>query len=144
MVGSLGFVIRTGKRCNDFMTEQVQEGSSSLDTAKLIAAVTLVVAGLVGFYYLSDWPIWGRWLLVLVGLTLGVLVAMQAAQGRALWDFVQSSRIELRKVVWRDRDSPSTAQVALVVLVVVAILTVVFWGLDAILAVTVRWLTGRS
>jgi preprotein translocase subunit SecE len=126
------------------MTEQVQEGSSSLDTAKLIAAVTLVVAGLVGFYYLSDWPIWGRWLLVLVGLTLGVLVAMQAAQGRALWDFVQSSRIELRKVVWRDRDSPSTAQVALVVLVVVAILTVVFWGLDAILAVTVRWLTGRS
>lgn len=126
------------------MTEQVQESATPLDTAKLFAAVAIIVAGLVGFYVLPNWPIWARWLLVLGGLAVGSLVGLQSYQGKTFWQFVLSSRIELRKVVWRDRDSPSTLAVTGVVLVVVSILTLFFWGLDAMLGALVRWLTGRG
>jgi preprotein translocase subunit SecE len=71
-------------------------------------------------------------------------VALQSQPGKTFWEFVQGSRIELRKVVWRDRDAPPTIQVALLVFVVVAILTLFFWGLDAILAALVRLLTVRG
>lgn len=126
------------------MSEPVEQTASPLDTAKLIAAVAIVVGGIVGFYYLSAWPIWGRWLVVLAALGAGALVALQSLQGKTFWEFVQSSRIELRKVVWRDRDAPPTIQVALLVFVVVAILTLFFWGLDALLLTLTRWLTGRG
>jgi len=126
------------------MTEQAQQGASALDTAKLIAGTAILAGGIVGFYSLSTWPIWARWLIVLAALAAGVFVALQSMQGQAFWEFVQSSRIELRKVVWRDRDSPPTAQVALLVFVVVAILTLFFWGLDWILGSLTRWLTGQG
>ena len=123
------------------MSEQAQQSASPLDTAKLILAIAIAVGGLVGFYYLSAWPIWARWLVVLAALGVGTVVALQSQQGRTFSEFVQGSRIELRKVVWRDRDAPPTVQVALLVFVVVAILTLFFWGLDAILAALVRWMT---
>jgi len=126
------------------MTEQVQESATPLDTAKLIAGLVIIVAGLVGFYMLGTWPIWGRWLLVLGGLALGALVGLQSYQGKSFWQFVLSSRVELRKVVWRDRDAPSTLAVTGVVMFVVLILTLFFWGLDAVLAALTRWLTGRG
>ena len=126
------------------MSEQAPQSASPLDTAKLIAAVAIVVGGLVGFYYLASWPIWARWLVVLATLGLGTVVALQSQVGRTFSEFVQGSRVELRKVVWRDRDAPPTVQVALLVFVVVAILTLFFWGLDALLAVLVRWMTVRG
>ena len=126
------------------MSEPVEQGASPMDTVKLCAGAAIAVAGMAGFYFLPTWPIWARWLLVLVGLVLGFLVALQSRGGKAFWDFIQSSRIELRKVVWRDRDSPPTWQVALLVFVVVALLTLFFWGLDALLLVLTKWLTGRG
>src|SRR5262245_11697573 len=101
------------------MTEQAQQGAGALDTVKLIAAIAIRAGGIAGFYSLP-WPIWARWLVVLAALGVGLLVALQSAQGRTFWEFVQSSRVELRKVVWRDKDSPSTGQVALLVLVVIS------------------------
>jgi preprotein translocase subunit SecE len=126
------------------MSEQAQQSAGPLDTAKLIAAVAIIIGGMVGFYYLSAWPIWARWLVVLAALGLGIVVALQSQLGKTFWEFVQGSRVELRKVVWRDRDAPPTVQVALLVFVVVAILTLFFWGLDAILAALVRLLTVRG
>jgi len=118
------------------MTEQVQEAATPLDAVKLTAALAIMIAGLAGFYALP-WPIWARWLVVLAGLGLGGVVGVQAHQGRVFWQFIQSSRVELRKVVWRDRDSPSTLHVALLVFVVVALLAMFFWVLDMGLG----WLT---
>jgi preprotein translocase subunit SecE len=126
------------------MSEQPQPGASPLDTAKLIAAVAIMIGGMAGFYYLDTLPIWARWLVVLAALAAGVFVALQSHQGRTFGEFVQGSRIELRKVVWRDRDAPPTIQVALLVFVVVALMTLFFWGLDAVLALLVRWMTQRG
>jgi preprotein translocase subunit SecE len=126
------------------MTEQVEQEAGPLDYAKLVVAVAIVIAGLVGFYYLSTWPIWSRWLLVLGTFGLGVFVGLQSKPGEVFRQFVLSSRIELRKVVWRDRDAPSTVAVTGVVFVVVAVLSIFFYLLDLGLGYITRILTGQG
>jgi preprotein translocase subunit SecE len=55
---------------------------------------------------------------------------------------VQSSRVELRKVVWPT--SQETVQVTIVVFVMVIVLGLFFWGLDSVLGLLTRWLTGHG
>jgi preprotein translocase subunit SecE len=124
------------------MTEQVQESATALDAAKLAAGVAIVAAGLAGFYLLAEQPIWLRWIMVLAGIALGGLVSLQSYQGKTFWAFVQSSRIELRKVVWPNRQE--TLQVTIVVFVMVIVMALFFWGLDTLLALLTKYLTGRG
>ena len=124
------------------MTEQVQEGATALDAAKLAAGVAILAAGIAGFYLLSDQPIWLRWIIVLAALTAGAFAGLQSYQGKTFWSFVQSSRIELRKVVWPNRQE--TMQVTIVVFVMIIILGLFFWGLDTLLGALTRWLTGQG
>jgi preprotein translocase subunit SecE len=124
------------------MTDQVQENATALDALKLAAGVVILAAGIVGFYMLVDLPIWLRWIMVLAALVAGSLVGLQSYQGKTFWQFVQSSRIELRKVVWPNRQE--TMQVTLVVFVMIIVLGLFFWGVDTLLAFLTKWLTGRG
>lgn len=124
------------------MTEQVQESPRGGDVFKLVAAAGIVIAGFVGFYYLQQQPVWIRWLLVLAALVAGAAVASQSALGKQLWQFVQSARIELRKVVWPTKQE--SLQVTLLVFVVVIVLGLFFWGLDSLLASLTQWLTSKG
>src|SRR5678815_5113720 len=96
------------------MTEQTETGASALDTVKLVAAAAILVGGIAAFYLLGTYPLAVRWAIVLASFGLGAFVALQSAQGRVFWQFVQGSRVELRKVVWPTRQE--TLQTALVVL----------------------------
>lgn len=120
------------------MTEQAQQSVSVLDTAKLVAGAAILAGGIAAFYLLPDLPIWLRWIIVLAALVLGMLVGMQSAPGRTFWGFVQSSRTELRKVVWPNRQE--TVQVTLVVFVMLVVLALFFWALDSLLGFITRWL----
>jgi preprotein translocase subunit SecE len=124
------------------MTDQVQENSTALDALKLAAGVVILAAGVAGFYLLVDLPIWLRWIIVLAALVAGALVGLQSYQGKTFWQFVQSSRIELRKVVWPNRQE--TMQVTLVVFVMIIVLGFFFWGVDTLLGFLTKWLTGRG
>ena len=124
------------------MTEQVQENATALDALKLAAGVVILAAGIAGFYLLVDLPIWLRWIIVLAALVVGALVSLQSYQGKEFWSFVQSSRVELRKVVWPNRQE--TMQVTLVVFVMIIVLGLFFWGVDTLLGFLTKWLTGRG
>ncbi len=124
------------------MAEQVQENATALDAAKLAAGVAVAAAGIAGFYLLVGLPIWLRWIIVLAAFVAAVFVALQSSQGKAFWAFVQSSRVELRKVVWPNRQE--TWQVTLVVFVMVIVLGLFFWGLDTLLSFLTRWLTSAG
>jgi preprotein translocase subunit SecE len=124
------------------MTDQVQENATALDALKLAAGVVILAAGIAGFYLLVDLPIWLRWIIVLAALVVGALVGLQSYQGKTFWGFVQSSRIELRKVVWPNRQE--TMQVTVVVFVMIIVLGLFFWGVDTLLALLTKWLTGRG
>jgi preprotein translocase subunit SecE len=124
------------------MTDQVQENATALDALKLAAGVVILAAGIVGFYLLGDLPIWLRWIIVLAALVVGALVSLQSFQGKTFWQFVQSSRVELRKVVWPT--TQETWQVTLVVFVMIVVLGLFFWGVDTLLGFLTKWLTGRG
>jgi preprotein translocase subunit SecE len=124
------------------MTEQVETGASALDTAKLVAAVAILVGGIAAFYLLGTLPLAARWVIVLAALAAGIFVALQSAQGRALWLFVQGSRVELRKVVWPTRQE--TLQTTLVVMVAILVMGIFFWILDYVLGAVTAALTGQG
>jgi preprotein translocase subunit SecE len=124
------------------MTEQVQENATALDAVKLAAGIAVLAAGIAGFYLLADLPIWLRWIMVLAALVVGALVGLQSFQGRTFRAFMLSARIELRKVVWPNRQE--TMQVTLVVFAMVIVLALFFWGLDTVLGFLTRWLAGHG
>ena len=124
------------------MTDKVETGASALDTVKLAAAVAILVGGVAGFYLLSSYPLAVRWVLVLASLGIGLAVALQSVQGKAFWQFVQGSRVELRKIVWPTRQE--TLQTTLVVFVAILAMGVFFWLLDMMLGANTHALTGRG
>ena len=119
------------------MATVTQEESQSgvLDIIKLLIAAGVLVGGLYGYYYLLEWSLPLRVLLVLGGLIAGVAVAMTSTQGQRLWAFIQGSRVEIRKVVWPTKQE--TTQTAIAVFVFTLVMALFFWGLDSFLL----WLT---
>ena len=123
------------------MTEQAQTGGpSALDTLKLVAAIAILVGGIGAFYVLTTYPIAVRWLIVFAAVGAGIFVALQSAQGRTFAQFVQGSRVELRKIVWPTRQE--TMQTTLVVVVAILVLGIFFWLLDMLFGYITRTLTG--
>lgn len=124
------------------MNEQVETTTSALDYAKLVLGVLILAGGVTGFYLLADQAIAVRWLLVLGGLGVGAFVALQSSFGHEFKQFVQSARMELRKVVWPT--TSETWRTTLVVFVFVVVLGFFFWGLDFLLTIASQQLTGQG
>ena len=117
--------------------------SAGADTAKLIAAIILVMGGVVAFYVFKSRPeAWMSWVALFGGLLAGVLVFAFSGNGRGFWQFFLESRVELRKVFWPNRQETFTT--TLVVLVFVVIASVFFWLLDLLLASATRFFTGQG
>jgi len=115
-------------------TETSQSGA--LDIVKLLIAAVALVGGLYAYYYYqNDIAQAVRVLMVLGGAIVGVGVAMTSTQGQLLWQFIQKSRIEIRKVVWPTKQE--TTQTAIAVFVFTLVMMLFFWGLDSGLL----WLT---
>jgi preprotein translocase subunit SecE len=117
----------------------IKTGRSS-DMAWTLIAALLLVAGVYAYYAFEELPLFVRVGGVLVSLALAAVVMLRTSRGQNAWQFVQSARAELRKVVWPNRQE--TMQTTATVLVIVLILCVFFWLLDMGLAAITRWLTG--
>ncbi|ROR34811.1 preprotein translocase subunit SecE [Inmirania thermothiophila] len=125
------------------MSAKVEGQVSRGDTAKLVLAAALVLAGVVGFHYFDEQA---SLLLRVVGLLAVVLVALalglRTDPGRRAWLFAQEARTELRKVVWPTRQE--TMQTTLLVMGMVLVVAVILWLLDMFLAWGVRLLVHRG
>ena len=125
------------------MTEEIkaQDGGTA-NTVKLVIAILFVIAGVVGFYVVSPQTVWLRWLAVVGGLVLGAVVIAFSQYGTDLKQFIALSRIELRKIVWPNRQE--TLMTTAVVLGFVLLAGLFFWGLDLVLAWATQALTKGS
>jgi preprotein translocase subunit SecE len=125
------------------MTEEIkaQDGSSA-DTAKLVFAILFAVAGVAGFYLLTNQPVWVRWVSVAGGLAIGGLVIAFSQYGSDLKKFFALSNVELRKIVWPNRNE--TLMTTVVVLGFVLVAGLFFWGLDVVLAWATQALTRQG
>ena len=125
------------------MTEEVkaQEGGSA-STVKLVIAILFVIAGVTGFYLLANQSAWLRWAAVVAGLALGAVVIAYSQYGTDLREFIKAAQVELRKIVWPNRQE--TGMTTLVVLGFVLVAGLFFWGLDLVLAWATQALTKGS
>ncbi|MEW6444815.1 MAG: preprotein translocase subunit SecE [Pseudomonadota bacterium] len=124
------------------MVAKTEASASALDNIKLALALLVLLAGVVGFYWFEQVALAWRVLalLGLAGLAVG-LVAL-TPMGRGLLGFSREARTELRKVVWPTRQE--TLQVTLSVLVLVLIVGIFLWLVDALLFWGVRLITGQG
>jgi preprotein translocase subunit SecE len=125
------------------MNEQAEKsGVAPVDALKLVLAASALVGGMVAYYAFESQPQVLRVLMVLGGLVAGLVLLYWSAPGRELWDYVQGSRVELRKMVWPTRQE--TWRTTLVVFIFVMALGVFFWIVDWALAKGMRFVTGQG
>ena len=118
------------------MVTKTEQTTSGLDTAKLMTALLILIAGVVGFYYFEN----ESQLLRVIGL-LGVAVVAffivtTTGIGRRSMGFVREARVEVRKVVWPTRQE--TTQTTIAVLIMVFIVAIMLWLIDMLLGWGVR------
>ena len=122
------------------MNSEAEAASSSLDSAKLIVAVLLVVGGIAAFYYFADTSRLVRVLGLVAAGIVALFIAAQTAKGRSTLEFAKDTQVEVRKVVWPTRQE--TIQTTGVVVVVVIVTALFLWILDLLLGGITRWLMG--
>ena len=118
------------------MVTKTEQTTSGLDTAKLMTALLILIAGVVGFYYFEN----ESQLLRVIGL-LGVaavafFIVTTTDIGRRSLGFVREARVEVRKVVWPTRQE--TTQTTIAVLIMVFIVAIMLWLIDMLLGWGVR------
>ena len=118
------------------------EKSSFIDTIKLLLSAAVLFSGLFSYYYYLQVSLPLRVLMVLGGLLAGTAIAMTSFQGKQLFSFIQSSRIEIRKVVWPTNQE--TSQTTMAVFVFTLVMGIFFWGLDSFLLWLTRTLVGSA
>jgi preprotein translocase subunit SecE len=112
------------------------------DKIKFGFAIALVIAGIVGYYQLSEHALILRVLSVLAGLGLGVAAAWFTASGQEFYRFGQEAIAETRRVVWPSRKE--TWQTTMVVFALVLVMGLFLWLVDWGLLVIVQRLMGRA
>jgi preprotein translocase subunit SecE len=124
------------------MNTQAEAQTSVVDVLKQVFALLLVVAGIAGFYYFSEFPLLYRVLSLVVVFVLALGVMLATDVGRNVWAFMLESKQEVRKVVWPSR--AETTQTTLMVFAMVFIVGMILWVLDMFLFWGVRMLTGQG
>lgn len=112
------------------------------DKVKLSLAALLLIGGIVGFYYFSQQALPLRVLGLLAVAVVAVVIAFRTAQGSQALAFIQDAQIEVRKVVWPT--GKETMQTTLIVMVMVIVVAIFLWVVDAILLWAVKLLTGQG
>ena len=121
-------------------TEQVV--SNKLDTFKLLLAIAILIAGIVGFYYYEAESQLYRVLGVVFAAGVAIAISSTTNIGQNLIGFGREARMEVRKVVWPTRQE--TVQTTFMVIVAVIVIGIFLWLIDMLLAEAIQMITGGS
>jgi preprotein translocase subunit SecE len=108
--------------------QSVQTVSTSNDKIKVALAIVVAIAGVVGFYYLSDKPALVRAGALVAGLAFAVLLLWTSTTGREFLNFAKEAVRETKKVVWPTRKEAT--QITMIVFAFVLVMAVFLWGTD--------------
>ena len=124
------------------MNAKAESSPGLLDTVKLVLAAAVLVGGIAAYNIYENESLLLRVAGVLVAFGIGTVIAFSSVQGQTTWQFIQSSRGEIRKVIWPTRQE--TLQTTLTVLVFAFFMGVFFWILDLFLLWGTRLVTGQG
>jgi preprotein translocase subunit SecE len=120
---------------------QIETVGTAADRLKIAIAVIAVIAGLAGFYVLSQQPLVLRIAVVLAGLFIGAGIASTSEPGKRFFAFGREAVAETKKVVWPSRKE--TIQTTAVVFGFVLIMAMFLWATDKSLEVVLYdWVLG--
>ncbi|MBO9354284.1 preprotein translocase subunit SecE [Bordetella petrii] len=106
----------------------VETVTSTADRVKLVVAVLVVIAGIVGFSVLSAQPMAVRIGVFVGGLVVAALITWFSEPGRRTVAFAHESYNETKRVSWPNRKE--TTQMTGIVFAFVAITGLLMWVLD--------------
>ena len=119
----------------------IETVSTTADRLKIAIAVLAVLAGLAGFYVLSQQALVLRIGVVLVGLAVAAGIAATSEPGKRFFAFGRESVAETKKVVWPSRKE--TIQTTAVVFGFVFIMALFLWATDKFLETALYdWVLG--
>ena len=121
-------------------TEEVV--SNKLDSFKLLLAITVLILGIVGFYYYEAESQLYRVLGVVFATMVAIAISSTTRMGQGLIGFAREARMEVRKVVWPTRQE--TVQTTFMVIVAVIIIGIFLWLIDMLLAQAIQLITGGA
>ena len=113
------------------MVTKTEQSSSAIDTLKLMTAVLVLIAGVVGFYYFEEESQLLRVLGMLAVAVVAFFIVASSDPGRRGLGFVKEARVEVRKVVWPTRQE--TLQTTIAVLFMVILVAIMLWLFDMFL-----------
>jgi preprotein translocase subunit SecE len=113
------------------VVSKTEQSTSPIDTFKLMSALLVLLAGVVGFYYFEEESQLLRVLGMLTVAVIAFLIAATSDVGRRSLGFVKDARVEVRKVVWPTRQE--TVQTTIAVLFMVVLVAIMLWLFDMFL-----------
>ncbi len=109
-------------------TQNVQDVTSAADRFKLVLAIAIIVAGVIGYYMLAQQPMVVRILSIIGGLVLGGVVAWFSEPGRRFLAFGKEAWSETKRVVWPTKKETWT--ITLYVFLFVVVMALFLWLVD--------------
>jgi len=106
----------------------------------LIAAIGVLVVGMILFYYFSDIRLFYRVVGMIAVLILSGYIGYQSDFGKLVYSYVTDSKIELKKVTWPTKQE--TTQTTLGVIFVVIVVGILLWLFDMLLGWAIGTLYG--
>jgi preprotein translocase subunit SecE len=111
--------------------QPVQTVGASGDKVKIVVAILAAIAGVVGFYVLSDKATVVRVAALVGGLLVAIAIAWTSASGRDFLNFSKEAVRETKKVVWPTRRE--TLQMTAIVFGFVLVMALFLFGTDKLL-----------
>ena len=106
----------------------------------LIAAIGVLIMGMILFYYFSDIRLFYRVVGMIAVLILSGYIGYQSDFGKLVYSYVTDSKIELKKVTWPTKQE--TTQTTLGVIFVVIVVGILLWLFDMLLGWAIGTLYG--
>lgn len=119
---------------------EAQGGGRYLEAVKWLTVAILLVVAIVGNYYYRDLSLPLRALVVVLMITFAGIVTLMTTKGKAIVAFAREVRTEVRKVIWPTRQE--ALHTTLIVAAVIAVMSMILWGLDGVLVRLVSFITG--
>ncbi|WP_395480005.1 preprotein translocase subunit SecE [Candidatus Curculioniphilus buchneri] len=116
-----------------------QGNKRSLEIIKWLVVVILLCIAIIGNYIYRDFSLPIRILVIMICIVGAGCVAMFTSKGKCVIAFAREARIEVRKVIWPNRQE--TLHTTLIVAAVTTIMSLILWGLDSILVRVVLFVT---
>jgi len=125
------------------MNAQAEQATSSVsDIVKLVLCPFFIFAGVFAFYHFADLLLLYRVIGLVAVVAIAVGICFTTAKGRAVWQFIDESKQEVRRVVWPTRDE--TVRTTLLVFVMVFVVGLILWLLDMFLFWAVQLLMSQG